>query len=97
MKYEGDGDTNCIWHVWNDPQRLDKRAGGIVNRGTNRDHPNCSIVEIDQNSEKNIGNFKRLAVTQTPVKDYQLTLVRKSLIRNRITRNKNHLTLQDEM
>ena len=24
MAYEGDGDTNCNWYAWNDPQKLDK-------------------------------------------------------------------------
>ena len=43
------------------------------------DHPNDSTVKIDQNSEKSLGDLRKLAVTQTPVKDHQLTLVLKTL------------------
>ena len=39
------------------------------------DHPNYSIVEISQNTEKSPGDLRRLAVTQTPVENHQLTLV----------------------
>ena len=40
---------------------------------------NYCIVEICQNIEKSPGDFRRLAVTQTPVKDHQLMLMWKSL------------------
>ena len=33
------------------------------------DHPNYSIVENKQNTEKSPGDQKRLAVSQSPVKD----------------------------
>ena len=39
------------------------------------DHPNNSIIENGQNTEKSLGDLRRLAVTQTPVKDHQLTLM----------------------
>ena len=39
------------------------------------DYPNFSIVENSQNTEKSPGDLMRLAVTQTPVKDNQLTLL----------------------
>ena len=41
------------------------------------DHPNYSIVEIGQNTEKGPEDLKRVAVTQTPVRKLSLTLVRK--------------------
>ena len=41
---------------------------------TSGDHPNYNIVENGQNTEKSPGDLWRLAVTQTPVKDHQLTL-----------------------
>ena len=44
---------------------------------TSWDHPNYSIVEIGQNTEKSPGDFRRLAVI--PVKDHQLTLMWKTL------------------
>ena len=39
------------------------------------DHPNYSIIENGQNTEKSPGDLRRLAVTQTPVKDHQVTLI----------------------
>ena len=35
------------------------------------------IVKIGQSTKKSPEDLKRLAVTQTPVKDYQLSLVQK--------------------
>ena len=45
----------------------DLEAGG--------DHPNDSIIEDGQNTEKSPGDLRRLAVTQTPMKNHQLTLM----------------------
>ena len=44
----------------------------------NRDHPDYSIIEISQNTEKSNGDLKRLAISQTPVKDHEQTLVWKT-------------------
>ena len=71
MEHEGGGDTNFNWCTWNDPQRL----RGVGNRRMSGDHLNYSIVEVGQNTEKSPGVLRRLAVSQTLVKDYQLTLV----------------------
>ena len=38
-------------------------------------HQKDSIIENDQNIEKSPGDLRRLAVSQTPVKDHQLTLM----------------------
>ena len=46
---------------------------------TNRDHPDYSIVKIRQNIERGPGDLKRLAVSQIPVRNHQLTLVWKLL------------------
>ena len=54
---------------------IGKGAENIGNWKTNRDNPNYNIVEIYQNTEKSPGNLRRFAVSQTPVKDHQLTLV----------------------
>ena len=43
-------------------------------------HPNYCIAEIGQSTEKRHGKLRRLAVTRTPVENYQLTLVWKTLI-----------------
>ena len=40
---------------------------------TSGDHPNYHIIENGQNTEKSPGDLRRLTVTQTPVKDHQLT------------------------
>ena len=50
----------------------------IGNRKTNRDHPNYSNVENGENTEKSAADIRRLTVTQTPVKDRQLTVVSKT-------------------
>ena len=47
--------------------------------GWSGDHPNVSIIENGQNTEKSPGDLRRLAVTQTPVKTHQLTLMWKTL------------------
>ena len=41
---------------------------------TSMDHPDYSIIEIGQNTEIS-GVLGKLAVTQTPVENYQLMLV----------------------
>ena len=53
------------------------RKNGWKNRKL-EDHPNYSIVEIGQNTEKNPWHLRRLAVPQTPVKDHLLRLVWKA-------------------
>ena len=40
---------------------------------TSGDHPNDSIIENGQNTEKSPADLKRFAVTQTPMKNHQLT------------------------
>ena len=45
-----------------------------------RDYSNESITESSQNPETSPGDLRRLAVTQTPVENHQLTLMRKTLI-----------------
>ena len=56
-------------------QGLVKRIGGLRNKRTSGEHPNYSIVQIGQNTEKCSGDLRRLAVTQTLVKHHQLKLV----------------------
>ncbi len=47
----------------------------VGNKRTSGDHPNYCIIEIGQNTKKSPGDLRRLAVTPTPVKDHQLTLM----------------------
>ena len=49
--------------------------GGLGSWRTGRDYPYDSMAEGGQNIETNPGNLRRLAVTQTPVKNHQLTLM----------------------
>ena len=49
-------------------QRIGTGIGGRRKKRTSGDHPKYSIVEISQNTEKNPGDFKRLAITQALVK-----------------------------
>ena len=57
------------------PKMFGKEARRVGNRTTNRNHSNYSIVEIGENPETSPGDLRKLAVTRTPVKDHQLTLV----------------------
>ena len=65
-------------------QRIGTWTGGLGNKRTSRDHPNYSIVEIGQNTEKSPGDLTRLAVTQTPGKNHHQMLVWKTLKRAKI-------------
>ena len=75
MEHEGDSDTNCCWRTWYNPQRIDKGTGRHGNNRTSGDHPNYSIIKIGQNTEKSPGDLRRLAVTQSPVRNHQQMLV----------------------
>ena len=46
---------------------------------TSGDLPNCSILKIGQNTEKCPGYLRRFAVTQTPLRNHQQKLARKTL------------------
>ena len=56
-------------------QRIGIGIGRLEGKRTSGDHPNSSIVEIDQNTKESPGDLKRLTDTQTPVENDQLTLV----------------------
>ena len=73
VEYESDNYTN--WCFWYSHQRIIKGTGGLGNKRTSGDLLNYNIIENDQNTEKSSGDLRRLAVTQTPVKDNQLTLM----------------------
>ena len=60
-------------------KRFGTRTGGLGNKRTSGDHPNYSIIKIGQKTEKSPGDLKRLALTQTPVENHQLTPVWKTI------------------
>ena len=47
-----------------------KGPGGLESWHTSRDHPNNCIIEDGHNNKKSPGDLRRLAVTQTPVKNH---------------------------
>ena len=52
MKHENEDDTNCNWFACNSHQRIGTGTGGLGNKRTSGDHPNYSIIEIGQNTER---------------------------------------------
>ena len=64
MEHEGDGDTNCNWCTWNNPQKIGKGTRRLRSQRRRRDHPDYSIIK---NTEKCPW---RLEVTQTPIKNH---------------------------
>ena len=66
-------------------QRTGTRNGGLGNN-----YPNYNIVEIGQNTEKSPGDLRRLAVTHTPVKNHQITLMSKTLKELNYNNNNNN-------
>ena len=62
------------------PQRISKGTRKLGNKRTSGDYPDDSI-KIGQNTKKSPGDLRRLAVTQTPVRNDQLTLMGKTLKR----------------
>ena len=77
MDHEGDGGISCNRFTWNDFKMIGKGTGKIGNQKTSRNHPSYSFVKISQNIEKSPGDLRRIAVSQTPVKDHELALVGK--------------------
>ena len=57
----------------------DNYTRGLVNKRTIGDHPNYNIIDNGQNTDKNPGDLRRLAINQTPVKNQQLKQMWKTL------------------
>ena len=58
-------------------QKIGTRTGELGNKRTSRNDPNYSTIEIGQNTEESPEDLRRIVVTQSPVKDHQLKLMRK--------------------
>ena len=82
MEHESDGDTNCNWGSLYNHQRIGAWTRGLGNKRASGDHPKYGIVKINQNAEKSPGELRRLAVTQTPVRNNLLSLVSKTYNKN---------------
>ena len=52
------------------PKVLEERLGGIGNQRKNQDHPHYSMAEINQNNRKSLGELRKIAISQTLVKDH---------------------------
>ena len=74
MEHEGDSDTSCNWCTWHNPRRIGKETGRLGKKRKNN-RLDFRIIKVGQITEKIIGNLRRLAVTQIPVKNYELTQV----------------------
>ena len=70
MDHEGDYYVNCDWFFWYSNYMIIKVTGGLGSWKTSGDHPNYSIIENGQNTEKSLGDLRRFAATQTPVKNH---------------------------
>ena len=79
MEREGNNFTNRDKCFWYSHQRIIKGTEGPGGWRTGGVHLNYNITENGQNTEKSPGDLRRLAVTQTPVKNHQLTLMWKTL------------------
>ena len=64
------------WCTSDNPQMINPGTG---NKRTSRDQPDYKIINIGQNTEKSLGDLRKFAITQTPVKNHQLTLEYKAL------------------
>ena len=60
-------------------KRLSKGLVDLEVGGRVESIQNDSIIENGKGTEKSLGDLRRLAVTQTPLKDYQPTLMWKTL------------------
>ena len=95
MEHKGENYTNCDRCFWQGNKRIIKGPGRFRSWRLSGDHPNNSIVENGQNTEKSPGDLRRLAVTQSPMKDHQLTLIWKTLMSNNNNNNNNNCTREN--
>ena len=72
---ESDGDTNCNWCTRYSHQRIRTGIREVRNKRTSGDHLDYNIFKIGQNTENNPGKLRKFAITQIPVKNYQLIFV----------------------
>ena len=76
MKIKVHTNYNCC--SWYSRRKIITGTRGWGNKRTSWDHLNYNIFEIGQNTEKSPGDMVRLAVTQSLLKDHQLTQMGKT-------------------
>ena len=79
MEHEGDGDISSNWWVQNISPIINKETGRLETKRTCGNNLAYCVIRIGQNTEKSPGDLKRFADTQISLKNYQLTLVWKTL------------------
>ena len=79
--HESDGDTNHNWNTRNRPPRFIQWTGRVRNWRINGDHPRYNI-KISEKTEKKSRELRRIAFTQTSVKDHLISLVREKPQKN---------------
>ena len=75
LERESDNYTNRDWCFWYSHQKIDKGTGGLGGWRTSGDHPNYNFIENGENTEKSLGDLRRLGVTRAPIKSHQLKLM----------------------
>ena len=78
MEHTGDNYANRVWCFWYSYQRIIKGHKEFGRGRRSGDHANYKIIENGQITEKSPGDLKRLAVTQTSEKYYQIKLMWKT-------------------
>ena len=78
LEQDSNSDTSCNRRALYSHQRIDTGTGGLGNKREGGDSLNYSIIEIRQNLRKSPGDLRRLALSHTPVKNNQVTLVWKT-------------------
>ena len=63
MEHGSDNDANCNWRARYRHQGNSSGTGGLGNKRTSGDHPKCSIIKNGQNTEKSLGDTRKLAIT----------------------------------
>ena len=74
MEHKVNGDINYGWYTWSDPKTIWRGNRKHGNKRTSRNNADYSIRKISKNSEKNPGDFRRFAFTQTPERSNQVKL-----------------------
>ena len=78
MEQEGDGDTNCGWRTCDNPQRIGKGTGILINKRTSGAYLDY-YWDRPEYWEEYQRDLRRLTVTQNPMRNHPLTLAGKTL------------------
>ena len=93
VKHEGDGDISSIVGPWNNPWEPGNETWRTGDYKKNWNYTSHSTTKISQDTEKSLGDLRRLAVTYTPVKSHLLELVWKTNQKDTTNNNKQHKTM----